>query len=103
MKNQKNMRLLPKNQPQKKRVRLLHKNQPQPWGGETAPQELASPKQQEQGVAIFPQEPTNRGRGMDSWVEERIINKQHKRIVSLLKQNIQLKRENKQLKQTIKS
>ena len=30
------------------------------------------------------------------------MNQQHKRIMSLLKQNIRLKRENKQLKQTLK-
>lgn len=40
---------------------------------------------------------------MDGWVKASIRNKQHKRIVSLLKQNIQLKKENKQLKQTLKS
>ena len=40
---------------------------------------------------------------MGSLTKERIRNQQHKIIMSLLKQNIQLKRENKKLKQTFKS
>lgn len=72
-------------------------------GGKVAPQEPISLEKKEQAVVIFPQEPVNRGGGMDGWVEARIKNKQHKQIVILFKQNICLKKENKQLKQTLKS
>ena len=63
--------------------------------GEATPQEPASPKQQEQGVTIFPKEHENKVGGMDSWVKERIRNKKQKIILILLKQNIRHKRENK--------